>query len=40
MENNKKHPIIANGQYYIEPLKKKYNGHRPTLPHEYEEVKR
>lgn len=39
MENNKKHPIIANGQSYIEPLKKKYNGHQPTLPHEYEEAK-
>ena len=39
MDSKGKHPIIANGQYYIEPLfKKNGNGHK-TLPHEYEEAK-
>lgn len=34
-----KHPIIANGEYYIEPLRKKTFGGPPKLPHEYNEAK-
>lgn len=34
-----KHPIIGNGQYYIEPLIKKPFGGEPVLPHEYAEAK-
>ena len=34
-----KHPIIANGQYYIEPLFKRNGGGLPTFPHEYGEAK-
>lgn len=26
MGSNEKHPIIANGQYYVEPLKKRNSG--------------
>lgn len=39
MTNNGKHPIIGNGQYYIEPLIKKTFGGEPAYPHEYEEAK-
>lgn len=39
MKANKKHPILANGQYYIEPLIKRSRGGTPSLPHEYEEAK-
>lgn len=37
--NNGKHPIIANGQSYIEPLIKKTWGGDPIVPHEYMEAK-
>lgn len=40
MENKGKHPIIANGQYYIEPLSKKFNNGPIKLPHEYDEAKK
>lgn len=39
MANNGKHPIIGNGQYYIEPLIRKNSGGTPAFPHEYEEAK-
>ena len=39
MANNGKHPIIANGQYYIEPLSKRTGGGSPRFPHEYSEAK-
>lgn len=39
MANNGKHPIIGNGQYYIEPLIRKNFGGKPAVPHEYEEAK-
>lgn len=39
MKNNGKHPIIGNGQYYIQPIIKKTFGGEPSLPHEYEEAK-
>lgn len=39
MRNSGKHPIIANGQYYIEPLIKRNGGGLPTFPHEYGEAK-
>lgn len=39
MGTNGKHPIIANGQYYIEPLTKRNGGGSPTFPHEYGEAK-
>lgn len=39
MKNNGKHPIIGNGQYYIEPLIKKTFGGEPAFPHEYAEAK-
>lgn len=39
MGTNGKHPIIANGQYYIEPLTKRKGGGSPTFPHEYGEAK-
>lgn len=35
MKNSGKHPIIGNGQYYIEPLIKKTFGGEPAFPHEY-----
>lgn len=34
-----KHPIIANGEYYVEPVVKKNSGGPPSFPHEYEEAK-
>lgn len=39
MKHNGKHPIIGNGQYYIEPLIKKTFIGEPVFPHEYEEAK-
>lgn len=39
MKTNGKHPIIANGQYYIEPLTKRNGGGKSTFPHEYGEAK-
>lgn len=39
MGNSGKHPIIGNGQYYIEPLIRKSFGGEPVLPHEYSEAK-
>ena len=39
MRTSGKHPIIANGQYYIEPLIKRNGGGLPTFPHEYGEAK-
>ena len=39
MGDNAKHPIIANGQYYIEPLIKRSGGGSPNFPHEYGEAK-
>lgn len=39
MRNSGKHPIIANRQYYIEPLIKRNGGGLPTFPHEYGEAK-
>ena len=39
MKNSGKHPIIGNGQYYIEPLIKKTFGGEPAFPHEYAEAK-
>lgn len=39
MKANRKYPIIANGQYYIEPLRKRSGGNAPTFPHEYGEAK-
>lgn len=39
MGSNEKHPIIANGQYYVGPLKKRNSGGSKTFPHEYEEAK-
>lgn len=39
MKNNGKHPIIGNGQHYIEPLIKKTFGSEPAFPHEYSEAK-
>lgn len=39
MNTNVKHPIIANGQLYIEPLIKRNGGGTPSFPHEYEEAK-
>ena len=34
-----KHPIIANGEYYVEPVVKKNFGGPTSFPHEYEEAK-
>ena len=34
-----KHPILANGEYYIEPIIKKTFSGPKTLPHDYEEAK-
>ena len=34
-----KHPILANGQYYIDPLMKKTYGGEIEYPHEYEDAK-
>lgn len=34
-----KHPILANGQYYIDPLVKKTYGGEIKYPHEYEDAK-
>lgn len=39
MANNGKHPIIANGQFYIQPLEKRTGGGSPKFPHEYMEAK-
>lgn len=39
MGNSAKHPIIGNGQYYIEPIIKKNFGGEPVFPHEYLEAK-
>ena len=39
MANNGKHPIIANGQFYIKPLEKRTGGGSPKFPHEYLEAK-
>lgn len=39
MKNGEKHPIIGNGQYYIDPLIKKTFGGEPVFPHEYVEAK-
>lgn len=39
MTNSGKHPIIGNGQYYIEPIIKKPFGGEPEFPHEYAEAK-
>ena len=34
-----KHPIIAKGEYYVEPLIKRIFAGTPSFPHEYEEAK-
>lgn len=34
-----KYPIIANGEYYVEPVVKKNFGGPPSFPHEYAEAK-
>lgn len=39
MGNSGKHPIIGNGQYYIEPIIKKSFGGEQVFPHEYSEAK-
>lgn len=39
MNDNGKHPIIGNGQYYVELIDKKFYGREKTLPHEYSEAK-
>lgn len=39
MSDKGKHPIIANGQYYVDPLIKKTFGGEIKFPHEYEEAK-
>jgi len=39
MKDAGKHPILANGQYYIQPLVKKTGGGYSNLPHEYVEAK-
>ncbi len=39
MKGTKKHPILANGQYYISPLEKRSGGGPSNLPHEYSEAK-
>lgn len=39
MKNTGKHPILANGQYYIEPLIKKTGGGPSKFPHDYSEAK-
>lgn len=39
MKNTGKHPILANGQYYITPLVKRTGGGFPNFPHEYSEAK-
>lgn len=39
MKNSGKHPIVGNGQYYIEPIIKRTFGAEPTFPHEYAEAK-
>ena len=41
MKNNEnKHPIIANGEYYVEPIRKKFSPVDKKYPHEYEEAKK
>lgn len=39
MKDSGKHPILANGQYYISPLDKRVGGGPIKLPHEYIEAK-
>lgn len=39
MANNGKYPIIANGQFYIQPLEKRTWGGNQKFPHEYLEAK-
>lgn len=39
MKEAEKHPILANGQYYISPLEKRINYIPSDLPHEYLEAK-
>lgn len=39
MKDTGKYPILANGQYYIEPLVKKTGGGPSNFPHEYAEAK-
>ena len=36
---NERHPIIAHGELYVEPISKKSNYVNKSYPHEYEEVK-
>ena len=40
MSGTEKHPILANGEYYITPLEKRMGGGNITRPHEYFEAKR
>ncbi len=37
---NDKHPIIAHGELYVEPITKKGGGGDKKIPHEYEEAKK
>lgn len=39
MKEAEKHPILANGQYYISPLEKRMTYIPSDLPHEYSEAK-
>lgn len=39
MSGFEKHPILANGEYYITPLEKRIGGGNITRPHEYFEAK-
>ena len=36
---NERHPIIAHGELYVEPISKKSNYTNKSYPHEYEEAK-
>lgn len=35
----KRHPIIAHGELYCEPIGKRYGGSEKEIPHEYFEAK-
>lgn len=39
MADTKRHPIIANGEAYIEPLIRKLGSGKPSFPHDYYEAK-
>lgn len=39
MKDTGKHPILANGQYYISPIEKKRGSGPSIFPHEYSEAK-